>query len=440
MQKNLDIRKYIFHNQKKSQTSIEPFFKEKVGLVFCVDEIYIPYLSVALQSLNKNCKNGNYDIIIFETGLSEEQKCILAQKHSNDKTKIRFISLNEELKTISKEILYTRVYLTIAMYYRFFIPHILKTYDKVIYCDCDVLFFQELTPLYALDLKDNFLAAVKDTENLGQHFRNTDFVEYCKKTLKLQNSLNYFQSGVLIFNVKQCLKEHFLEQCINTLASLNKPIYPDQDVLNIVCENKVSFIEQLYNVENHIVVFHRDGLHYLSDEDLEAYIKSIENVVILHYSGDRKPWNSPQSANAKIWWYYARKTLFYEELLLANFKQSKPIYGACERVKNFLSYRLGKALVESKNPFLFIILPLRLLFIVYSFKKEEKMYKKLAVFNPNFQKLPLEQYADYEEALKIKEHLSYKLGTLMLKNPFTFIFNVFNVYRDFKKERECQKN
>ena len=94
-------------------------------------------------------------------------------------------------------------------------------------------------------------------------------------------------------------------------------------------------------------------------------------------------------------------------------------------------------MLEAKNPIKLLFLPFTFLQIISNFKKEQKLYQTLILLNPYFKKIPLEAYADYEEALKIKEHLSFKLGEELVKNPKGFIFNAFAIYRNFKKGYYC---
>ncbi|WP_273213751.1 glycosyltransferase family 8 protein [Helicobacter rodentium] len=419
------------------QINILPAFSEKIAIVFGVDSKYISYLSVALESFKRNCKTDTYDIIIMYLDLRDEQKTIIQQTYSSEKIRIRFIDLTETIKNY-QELQYTNAYLTSAMYIRFFIPQILSNYQKVIYCDCDVVFLKDISQLYHLTLENALLGVVKDTENLRQHYINSNFVSYCQNTLHLNNSLNYFQSGVLVFNIKQCLEEKLLEQCLEALSKISKPIYPDQDILNIAAENKVKFLQGYWNVENHILAFNRNNLANLSSRDLKEYEDALTNVAILHYSGDRKPWNLPTIPNATIWWDYARKTPFYEEIIYHNICKSieshcpKNNVGAVARVKNTLSYRLGNAIVKAKSPIKICFLPFLFLWIIIQYKQDIKIYESLCKINSFFIKPPLYTYIDYEECLKTKQHLSYQLGNLLVKSPFSFPFKFFQIYKKFK--------
>jgi hypothetical protein len=62
---------------------------------------------------------------------------------------------------------------------------------------------------------------------------------------------------------------------------------------------------------------------------------------------------------------------------------------------------------------------LKMPYILYSIKKQydkEKIaYNKIIKDNPNLKLPPLESYPDYQEALKYKNHLSYKLGEALIK-------------------------
>ncbi|EOI2804242.1 glycosyltransferase family 2 protein, partial [Campylobacter coli] len=49
--------------------------------------------------------------------------------------------------------------------------------------------------------------------------------------------------------------------------------------------------------------------------------------------------------------------------------------------------------------------------------------------------LLLEDYADYHEAVELKEHLSYKLGESMIKSPIFFIFKIPKIYKNFKNRK-----
>ncbi|HEF1213167.1 TPA: hypothetical protein R8Q47_001658, partial [Campylobacter jejuni] len=127
---------------------------------------------------------------------------------------------------------------------------------------------------------------------------------------------------------------------------------------------------------------------------------------------------------------------FYEEILFKNITQNSlniiqnSIQGAVERVKAHLSYKLGKEILSVKeNKLKVLILPFALILIYVKHKISNLIFKLILISNPNLKSLPLNHYSDYQEALKIQNYLSYKLGNLLIKYPFTFVFRVASVYK-----------
>ena len=45
-----------------------------------------------------------------------------------------------------------------------------------------------------------------------------------------------------------------------------------------------------------------------------------QNLNIVHYTHTPKPWNDKAMELADLWWSYARKSIFYEVILLKNMK------------------------------------------------------------------------------------------------------------------------
>lgn len=108
---------------------------------------------------------------------------------------------------------------------------------------------------------------------------------------------------------------------------------------------------------------------------------------------------------------------------------SKPLGAVC-LVKNHLSYKLGIAMIENSKSFKgYLKMPFVLI-------KISKTHKKLAK-----NRVDLENFSDYEEALRYKNYFSYKLGNALIqahKNWYkggyiNFYFKVLKIKKDFKK-------
>ncbi|EKF8996808.1 hypothetical protein O1A12_000514 [Campylobacter coli] len=92
-------------------------------------------------------------------------------------------------------------------------------------------------------------------------------------------------------------------------------------------------------------------------------------------------------------------------------------YGTAKtRIQNQLSYKLGQAMIlNSKSILGYLIMPMALLSIIISHKQEQKNYQEKIKKDPSLKLPPLESYPDYQEALKEKECLTYKLGEALIK-------------------------
>jgi len=131
-------------------------------------------------------------------------------------------------------------------------------------------------------------------------------------------------------------------------------------------------------------------------------------------------------------------TAFFE--LITLFKQAMFVK-ASFRVQNFLSYKLGSAMVLSTN-LQKLILPWILFKIYLTHKICAYKYKQILKKSPSLKLPRLESYDDYKESLKFKNHLSYKLGNAFLKAyknfwgggiiKFLFI-DVPKIRKEFKK-------
>ncbi|EGK8010604.1 hypothetical protein IO400_001416 [Campylobacter lari] len=92
-------------------------------------------------------------------------------------------------------------------------------------------------------------------------------------------------------------------------------------------------------------------------------------------------------------------------------------YGTAKsRIQNQLSYKLGQAMiVNSKSILGYIRMPFVLSYIKDKHKQEQKIYQEKIKKDPSLKLPPLESYPDHQEALKLKNQFSYKLGQALIQ-------------------------
>ena len=320
--KILELQRTFVHNLDII-VDIHPKFQNGICICFASDNNYAPYLAVAIKSLIENAnKDLFYEIYILNDNIETFNKNRILEM-VNKNIYIRFIEINLYIKPNIKDKFYIFGHFSQSIYSRFFIPIIFKHFEKILYLDCDLIILDDIAKLYNLKFFENeFLLAAHDTIMRLNTLKKDNSVEfwknYLKNKLKLKNIHNYFQSGVLLFNIESWIKYNYTEKCIDILTQIENPKYPDQDVLNSVCQDNVRFIDLNWNVEWCIPI-------YYSKEEIEFFEKNIyrfyevyDSPKIMHYCGHEKPWTNPNYPKANLWWKYARMTDFYEEIIYKN--------------------------------------------------------------------------------------------------------------------------
>ena len=126
---------------------------------------------------------------------------------------------------------------TTAIYYRLSIASILKDkLENFWYLDADILCVDSIKGMLSININNYVLAAVQDK------CMKPDYI----KSIGLNSNNKYFNSGVLFINVKAWNDFQVFEK-FNQLISKRDYKFPDQDVLNILLENKVNFIDEKFN-------------------------------------------------------------------------------------------------------------------------------------------------------------------------------------------------
>ncbi|MDX2333307.1 hypothetical protein IRA69_06340 [Campylobacter hepaticus] len=89
---------------------------------------------------------------------------------------------------------------------------------------------------------------------------------------------------------------------------------------------------------------------------------------------------------------------------------------AIQRIQNHLAYKLGQVIIDnSKSLWGYIRMFYVLSYIKDKHKKEQVGYQNSIKDNPNLILPPLETYPDYNEALKLKNSFTYKLGQALIQ-------------------------
>ncbi len=289
-----------------------PFYAQRnIPVIMASNDQYIPYLSVALESMLQYASGEYcYDIWILNTNISVRMKALLEialKRFSN--VHIRYLDVSAFVCDLD---LRGRKHISIESYYRLVIPTLFRNYDKVVYLDSDVIVQHDISKLYEVVLGDNLLAAVRDTGVCWGYNAMPYIKSYINDMLELKKPDDYFNAGVLLVNVGG-MRARFSDFALIEMAQGGKYIYLDQDVLNVSGQGEIFFLDSRWNVLHDC-----DGISIstllanLPRHMAESYLAARKDPWIIHYAGENKPWINPTCEFSECFFEQARSSVFYE--------------------------------------------------------------------------------------------------------------------------------
>lgn len=294
---------------------------EVIPIFFAIDDGYMPFLAVALESLIENSsKKYYYSIKVLYTKISEENKKKI-NKYKRENVNIEFVDLNYYIEKV-KDKLYTRDYYTNTTYFRLFIANLYPQYNKAIYLDSDIVVLGDIAELYNQDMGDNLIAAAPD--DVIQTIKV--FQEYAEKVVGVADYRNYFNAGILLMNLDEFRKFDFQNKFLYLLETIKFTVAQDQDYLNRLCKGKVKIIDKAWDTMP------------IGNETLEE-----KDVKIVHYNLADKPWHYDNIKYKEYFWKYAKKTEYYNEIC-----KIKENYSEEERFNDMQQYKNLKSLAQKE--------------------------------------------------------------------------------------------
>ncbi len=276
---------------------------------------YVPYLSVYLESLRANTDdNTNYDVVILEKSISDENKEILKESFEiKSNLSLRFYNPSKLFE--NKELIVSHPYLCQESYYRLSAPSIFQNYKKLIFTDVDLIFNEDPKELFNIDMKGAPILSVLEPVwsswvNKNATVTGVNIIDYSQKILKLENLHQYFNTGVMLMDIGQLNSRDLTTQMINKLSGKTRYLYQDQDVINGLLASEMGILPFKWNYE---IILQR-----VIDEAESSFTEYCNHDIspgIIHWIGSNKPWVQPTRTYAYKWWQYARRTPYYEVIL-----------------------------------------------------------------------------------------------------------------------------
>lgn len=297
-------------------------YANKNAIVYCCDNKYIDYLIVSIHSLISNfnfdgCKKLN--IFVLESDITLENKSKV-ESLSGENIHITFVSVNHFLQNfLPISNLKVSQHWSIALYYRLLIPVIFKEYSNILYLDTDTIVNSDISDLFDIDFATNKIAVVTDTVAPIFPFYPDRYEQIIKNGLKVPDK--YFNSGVILFNIKNINIEEYLSALREVLE---KPLeFYDQDALNIIFQNKALYLDMKYNLQICFLGWKSEMEKLdVNPQFKNQLLSASKNPKIIHFIGPWKPWSFLDVYGSHFFWKYARSSIVYENLIFSNFKEN----------------------------------------------------------------------------------------------------------------------
>lgn len=266
---------------------------KEIPVFFAVDDNYMPFLAVSLQSLIANASEKNYySIKVLHTNISAENKKKIS-RYEQENVNIEFVDLNYYIEKIQDK-LYTRDYYSKTTYFRLFLPNLYPQYDKVLYLDSDIVILDDIAKLYHTDMGDNLVAGAPD--DVIQNIKV--FQDYAEKVVGVADYRKYFNAGVLLMNLDELRKFKFQEKFIYSLEKIKFAVAQDQDYLNRLCKGRVKLIDKGWNRMP------------MPDDKIKT-----SDIKLIHYNLAYKPWHFEDILYKEYFWKYAKQTEFFDKIM-----------------------------------------------------------------------------------------------------------------------------
>ena len=270
-------------------------------IVCAADDAYALPAAVAIRSAAERlAPDRRLGVFLFDSGISESNRGRVESSLPKNRVALEWIPI----KSSVIDDFPTHYYFSSAIYSRLLIPLLLpKNLDKVIYLDADCVIEDDLCQLWSLPLENNLVMAVQDlclpyfdNERAQVDLKiphlhwlvNRPIENY--EALELDPLSPYFNTGLLLINVKAWRKESITKTCFDVLR-LNRAHawLPDQYALNIAVVGRWRRLATRWNTQESVLMrLVASGQHSWPSDEIEAAIKQ---PAIVHYTGHSKPWN-----------------------------------------------------------------------------------------------------------------------------------------------------
>ena len=279
-----------------------------IHIAISINNNYVYPCIVLLTSLLVNKHSSSFYKIHILTNNSTKNNSLnkinkVKETFGKNSVEIKFYNLEGDFTGASIH------YFPISAYYRVALPSLLPEVDKIIYLDTDTLNFKDLSEIYNIKFKNKmYICATLDFFKTVQEINK--FGIYPNK---------YINSGIMLLNLKEIRKDG-IEKKIRDFIHGHFLSNADQTAINAVCHNNIQILSYKYatlaldSFEKLVELNSGQNPIYRSSES--ELKQGYNEPILFHYYAGYKPWRKEYTNFRKVyWWYYAKMSGFYQEIL-----------------------------------------------------------------------------------------------------------------------------
>ena len=193
-----------------------------------------------------------------------------------------------------------------------YFPYIFREHHRAIVIDDNNIFVDSIKELdKQLKEQQTTISAPKDIVTralINDIYRQTAEIRLSKV---LKTPLNYFSTNILLWDFDKARKTKRKEEISNSFlykdGFIGSRLRSKSEVMNIVYENDVTFLDQKYNVLFESNQLLKDKLSYAPLSDLRELTKARQHPVVITFLPN-DPWEIMYSPTYRSYWQIAEKT------------------------------------------------------------------------------------------------------------------------------------
>lgn len=246
---------------------------ERIAIVLIADQAYTEQLTVTMKSIMYH--NKSVDFYIINQGIMPDWFRKMRRIVRNLGGELYNIPFDMGLISVEWR---TQNHISPIAYAKYFIPRLIDR-ERVLYLDTDVIVNGSLTSFFLTDLKGFPVAAVRDVDGT-------------------------FNTGVMLIDNLQWKELSVSDKCLELSEGEKSKHWElehfngDQTILNSIFQDNWLELHKRFNVQvgYDLVAFYNHWKEHFNLED---------EPLVIHYTTNRKPWNSSVSYRFREkWWEF----------------------------------------------------------------------------------------------------------------------------------------